>query len=338
MHVKITADLITNNVIMASIKMILDKRKAKSDGSYPICFLICHNRKTTTRSSKIYVLETEWDNETKSINKSNSQHKLLNVKLKKAYADIQSQLLLADDEKVKEFLAPVVQIKEPVKARKTVYQFAQDLVAQLKADNKTGNAWVYESTINALKSFHPDDNIYFEDINYEFLTLYNSFHVKRGVKHNTVYLYLRTIRIFYNKAIKLKVVDRSLYPFDDFKLKPEKTRKRAVDKEILQKLIRIPLTEDTPLWHSRNCFILSFCLIGISIVDLCLLTKDNINDGRLTYKRRKTGKWYDLKLQQQAIKIIDMYKDQSKYLLPIADHNATTEERLIKSIKYKTKV
>ncbi|GAA4098771.1 hypothetical protein GCM10022392_23380 [Mucilaginibacter panaciglaebae] len=117
--------------------MILDKRKVKPDGSYPICFLICHKRKTTTRSSKIYVLESEWDNETKCIKKSNSQHKLLNVKLKKAYADIQSQLLLADDEKVKEFLAPVVPIKKPVKARKTVYQFAQDLIVQLKADNKT---------------------------------------------------------------------------------------------------------------------------------------------------------------------------------------------------------
>lgn len=146
----------------------------------------------------------------------------MNVKLKKAYADIQSQLLLADDEKVKEYLTPVVLVKEPVKPKKTVYQFAQELIVQLKADNKTGNAWVYESTVNALKCYHPEDNIYFEDINYEFLTLYNSFHVKRGVKHNTVYLYLRTIRIFYNKAIKLKVVDRALYPFDDFKLKPEK--------------------------------------------------------------------------------------------------------------------
>ena len=32
--------------------MFLDKRKVKPDGSYPICFLICHNRKTTTRSAK----------------------------------------------------------------------------------------------------------------------------------------------------------------------------------------------------------------------------------------------------------------------------------------------
>jgi integrase/recombinase XerD len=195
MHVKNTTNLITKNVIMASIKMILDKRKIKQDGSYPICFLICHNRKTTTRSAKVYVLEKDWDDETKTIKRSNSLHKTLNLKLKKDFADIQSQLLLADDEKVKNFLAPVTKVKEPIKVKKTVYQFAQDLIIQLKADNKTGNAWVYESTVNALKSFHPDDNICFEDINYQFLTLYNSFHVKRGVKHNTVYLYLRTIRI-----------------------------------------------------------------------------------------------------------------------------------------------
>jgi integrase/recombinase XerD len=106
----------------------------------------------------------------------------------------------------------------------------------------------------------------------------------------------------------------------------------------LQKLTHIDINEGTPQWHSRNYFNLSFCLIGISIVDLCLLTKDNINNGRLTYKRRKTGKWYDIKLQPEAINILAIYQGYSKYLLPIADHSATTEERLIKSIKYKTKV
>jgi integrase/recombinase XerD len=245
MHLQITVNLITKNVIMASIKMILDKRKVKSDGSYPICFLICHNRKTTTRSSKIYVLESEWDNDLKSIKKSNPQHKLLNVKLKKAYADIQSQLLLADDEKVKEFLAPVAQIKVPVPVKQTVYKFAQDLIDQQKADNKTGNAWVYESTVNALKCFHPNDDIYFNDIDYQFLTLYNSFQVKRGVKHNTIYLYLRTLRIFYNKAIKSKIADKSRYPFDDYKLRPEKTKKRAIEKEVLKAVKDIELPINT---------------------------------------------------------------------------------------------
>lgn len=323
---------------MVSIKLILDRRKAKSDGSYPIYFQICHNRKTTTRSTKIYVNECDWDDQKKLILKSHPLYKALNTKLKKGLANLQSQLLLADDEKVKEYLTPVVQIKESVQIKKTVYRFAQDLIDQLKSESKTGNAWVYESTINALKAYHPNDDLYFENIDYQFLTQYNSFQVKRGVKHNTVYLYLRTIRIFYNKAIKLKIVDKALYPFDDYKLRPEKTRKRAVEKELIKSIKNLDLQVDTPIWDNRNYFILSFYLIGISVVDLCLLTKDNVKGSRIIYKRRKTGKWYDIKLHPEAEEIINYYSGPSKYLLPIADDKAETDERLMRGIKYKTKI
>jgi len=285
------------------------------------------------------VLENDWDNETKNIKKSNPQHKLLNVKLKKAFADLQSELLLADDKKITEFLKPIVVVKmEPVEAKKTVYQFAQELIDQLKADNKIGNAWVYESTVNVLKIFHPTDDLYFEDIDYQFLTQYNSFQVKRGIKHNTVYLYLRTIRIFYNKAIKSKVVDKALYPFDDYKLRPEKTRKRAVETDVIRAIRNFDLPVNSPIWHNRNYFMLSFYLIGISVVDLCLLTKSNIKGGRVIYKRRKTGRWYDIKLHTEAIEIIALYKSGSKYLLPIADDQADTDEKLMRGIKYKTKI
>jgi len=155
---------------MASIKIILDKRKVKLDGTYPICFLICHNRKTTTRSAKIYVLESDWDEVSKTIKKSNQLHKVLNLKLKKDFVDIQPQLLLADDVQMQDYLKPVKQTKESIPIKKTIYQFASELIPQLKDDNKIGNAWVYESTVNALITFHAADDLRFEDIDYEFLT------------------------------------------------------------------------------------------------------------------------------------------------------------------------
>lgn len=338
MHVKISCKPDHNNVIMVSIKLILDKRKVKSDGSYPIYFQICHNRKTTTRSTKIYLNEKDWDDSKKLILKSHPLYKTLNAKLIKDLADLQSQLMLADDTEIQAYLKPVIQVIEPVEIKKTVYQFAKELIAQLKDDNKIGNAWVYESTVNVLKTFHPTDDLYFETIDYQFLTQYNSFLVKRDIKHNTVYLYLRTIRIFYNKAVKLKLVDKGLYPFDDYKLRPEKTKKRAVETEILRTIKNAELLINTPAWDNRNYFILSFYLIGISVVDLCLLTKENIKGGRILYKRRKTGKWYDIKLHTEAEEILNHYKGRSKYLLPIADDKARTEEQLIRGIKYKTKI
>ena len=46
---------------MISINIILDKRKAKKDGSYPINFQISFKRKTTTISTKISICEVHRD-------------------------------------------------------------------------------------------------------------------------------------------------------------------------------------------------------------------------------------------------------------------------------------
>ena len=73
----------------------------------------------------------------------------------------------------------------------------------------------------------------------------------------------------------------------------------------------IELPEDTPIWHSRNYFILSFNLIGISFIDMALLKQSNIQGERIVYKRRKTGKIYNVKLTAKAKEILEIYKPNS---------------------------
>jgi integrase/recombinase XerD len=322
---------------MVSIKVILDKRRIKKDNSYPLNFHIHYNCKSTTRSTGISITEDDWDEESKLIKKSNLAHKALNTRLQKDFADLQSKLLLADDQTIEEFLNPKKQVVEVVKPKTTVYQFAEDLIARLKSEEKFGNAWVYTNTASTLKKFYPSLELYFEQIDYSFLTDYNSFLVNRKIKHNSIYLYVRTLRIFYNKAIKAKVIDRSLYPFHDFILRPEKTKKRAIPKDILINIYNIQILEDSPIWHVRNYFILSFCLVGISIIDLALLKHSDYVNGRISYKRKKTGKWYDIKVVPEATKILNYYKDSSKsFLLPIAN-GLKEDETLIVDIKTKTK-
>ena len=331
--------------MVTSIKIILDKRRSKNDGSYPVSFQICFQRKTRTRSSKIYVSSEFWDDTKKEVKKSHPDAKLLNQKLKKMFADLQSELLLADHEKVTNYLKPkepIVEILEVKIEKKTVYQFAGDLINELKAADKFGNAWVYESTVNALKGFHPKDDIIFEQIDYLFLDAYQKHLISREIKPNSVYLYIRTIRIFYNKAIKQKLIDKGQYPFDDFKIKPEKTRKRAIDKDLIKQIRNLTLLEDTTIWHVRNWFLLSFYLIGISIIDLALLTTKNYVDGRIEYKRKKTGKWYDIKVVPQAATIIKLYIDSTYssggFILPIINYKPKNEENLMRIVKGRTKL
>lgn len=326
---------------MVTITVVLDKRRAKKDGTFPINFRIYHGSKATTRSTKIYVEEGQWDDQRKTIKNGHPNASVLNRRLTKDFAEIQAALLLADDKKVAEFLSPkkpVEKIKEHIPT--TVYKFASTLVEELKKDNRIGNAWVYQSTINALKGYHPDESLKFEDLTFRFLDGYYKFLMRRGVKANTSFVYLRTLRALYNKAIQHKLVDRSLYPFHDLKLKGEKTRKRAVDRQLLKDILALNLEQNSTIWHVRNWFMLSFYLLGISIVDLALLTKANLKSGRIQFKRQKTGKLYDIKIVPQAKSILNHYADCSygDYLLPIINRNVSSEQERLRLIKDRTRL
>ncbi|SEA76950.1 site-specific integrase [Pedobacter hartonius] len=323
---------------MVTITVNLDKRKVKKDGTYPICFGIYHLGKSTTRSSKLYVSEKQWDDKKKTIKSIHPQAQMLNRMLIKQLADLQSSLLFAEDAKVQQYLNPIPIIKESVKPKLTVFGFTNSLIDELKIDGNIGNAWVYTSALNALQKFHPNEQLYFEDIDFQFLDKYNKHLVRSGVKHNTAFFYLRTLRAFYNKAIKHKIVDRNLYPFNDITLKAEKTKKRAIDKLLIKEIIALDLPERSSIWHVRNWFMLSFYLMGISFVDQALLTSSNIKKGRITYKRQKTGKLYDIKLVPQALTIIELYKKQPQgYILPIINRTTKNDEERLRLIKDRTR-
>ena len=324
---------------MVTIKVFLDKRKIKKDNTYPVCLRIYHEGTSTTRSTKIDVLESQWDDVKKLVKKVHPTAVAFNRLLTKQIADLQSTLLLADDQTVKDYLKPIKVIEKPVVSKKTVYEFTNDLISELRLDNKIGNAWVYESAINALRKYHPDNELYFEQIDYQFLDKYNKHLMRSGVKHNTTFFYMRTLRAFYNKAIKHKLVDRSLYPFHDITLKAEKTKKRAIDRVLIKEIINLDLPVGSTIWHVRNWFLLSFYLMGISFVDLSLLSSDNIKNERLLYKRQKTGKLYDIKLVPQALQIIELYKTQPYgFILPIVNRKTKNDEERLRLIKDRTRL
>ena len=111
-------------------------------------------------------------------------------------------------------------------------------------------------------------------------------------------------------------MERADYPFYNYKIKTEKTISRAITKAELKKIYEHPLIENSVAWHSRNIFFLIFNLIGISFIDLILLEHDSIQNGRIVYRRRKTGKLYTIRITAEAERIINIYKNSnSKYLI-----------------------
>jgi len=302
---------------MANIKTLLDLRRAKSDGTFNIIFRITDCKKVYTINSGVSLPKHYWDERKGKVGKTHPNAKPLNIKLSKEFFKIEQAVLSLDEEFSIEKLKAILSGKPQVVAPETFQVFAYKIIQQMKEANRLGNAIVYQTAVNRLISYCRKD-VSFIEINYKLLDQFSHHLTTSGLKINSVSNYFRSIRAIYNKAIKMKVVDRSFYPFHDISIKSEKTAKRAILKDDITKLLQIHLEKNSACWRSLNYFILSFYLRGISFTDLAYLKHSNIIDGRIVYRRRKTHKDYSIRLFPVAETIINqMHVPASDYLLTI---------------------
>ena len=317
---------------MANIKTLLDLRRAKSDGTFNIIFRITDYKKVFTINSGVSLQHNYWDEKKGQVGKAHPNSKLLNIKLSKHYFKIEQAVLSLDDEFSIEKLKAMLSGKPQVEAPDTFKVFADKIILQMIEANRVGNALVYQTAVNRLITFCGKD-VTFLEVNYKLLDQFSHHLITSGLKINSVSNYFRSIRAIYNKAIKLKVVERSFYPFYDISIKSEKTAKRAILKEDISKLKQVSLEKHSTSWRSLNYFLLSFYLRGISFTDLAYLTKNNIVDGRLEYKRRKTHKNYSVKLLPEAEILFKQFEVVgSKYLFPILPNDVIEDGLKTKKI------
>jgi integrase/recombinase XerD len=321
-----------NLSFMANIKTLLDLRRAKSDGTFNIIFRITDHKKVYTINSGVSLGEHFWDEKKGQVRKIYPNAKLLNIKLSKHFFKIEQAILLLDDEFSIEKLKAMLSGKPLDEAPETFQVFADKVIQQMIEANRVGNALVYQTAVNRLITYCGKD-VTFEEVNYKLLDQFSHHLTTSGLKINSVSNYFRSIRAIYNKAIKMKVVDRSLYPFYDISIKSEKTAKRAILKDDIVKLLEIHVEKNSTCWRSLNYFMLSFYLRGISFTDLAYLKQSNIIDGRIEYRRRKTHKNYSVKLFPEAVSIINQMHDPgSDYLLPIIPKGVTEDSIRAKRI------
>lgn len=143
--------------------------------------------------------------------------------------------------------------------------------------------------------------------------------IRKGLKMNTVSLYLRMLRAAYNYAVDEEIIHEDKRPFRKVFTGQEKTRKRALSQKVVKQLMETPVNNSS-LEFTRNLFLFSIYMQGMPFVDMAHLKKSQIQKGYIIYQRRKTNRTLRVKIDPHAQKIIDQYgsKDPSSpYLFPI---------------------
>ena len=326
-----------------NITLSMDTRRKRKDGMCPIIFRLSHHRKTIAISTGFAVPPEYWNEKNREVKRTyngvSSVARLNNLLIKKK-TELRDGINELEENGQLEGLS-ITELKNTLtKPTNTIsfFDFTDQLISEMEEANRFGNAKAYRCALGALKNFNKKEFLRFEEMTYTYLKRFETAHLKKGNSINGLSMYMRTFRAIYNKAIHQGVVSADSYPFRKYKIKSQPTAKRAISIEKIRRILNLELEPGTPLFNTRNYFLCSYLMNGISFIDMAFLKLDNIIDGRIQYRRQKTARYYDIKLTPQLSSIMDCYfigKDKTDYIFPIVKRKEMQDQ--FKDIQWERK-
>lgn len=218
----------------------------------------------------------------------------------------------------------------------SLFEFMEGVILRYRQNNQIRTSETYQSTLNSIKRFRKNRDIYLMDLNSDFIGSYAQYLSSQGIQHNTISFYMHRLRAIYNRAVSDEYIEQS-NPFKHLKISIERTSKRAISVNYIKKLKALYLDEFSSKCFARDMFLFSFYTRGMSFVDIAYLQKKDVNNGVLIYRRKKTSQKLQIRWESCMQEIVDRYAllhNSSPFLFPVIDvskndarkqyHNALT--------------
>ena len=322
---------------MLTIKAEIKRSELKVDGTYNVKIRFTLDRKVKRLSTNLFVTQQDL---TKSLKfKEDTSIKREIDRLVLYYREQCLKLQLDQNhyslDEIIEFLNGEQEKQQTI----DFIKFSREWIASTTIKGAPN----YTTAINALVRFVGKEELDINLITLDFLEQFKAFLIgerdartkklmqqgKRVTSNRTLSLYLVSIKKLFNEAKrKFNKKDKNLIlipnsPFEDFKIpKQEATRKRAIPADIIKKVWKLPYKDMKKGYKStcrynlaKDCFILSFCLMGINSADLYNATE--MKGNTIVYNRTKTkarrldGAKMMVDIPKIVQPLIDKYKDST---------------------------
>lgn len=314
---------------MATVKLVLDKRRKKKSGAYPLVIRIRQAGKYVDVATNQELHEHQFDDKREVV----IGNKTLNKSLQREVENCRDKIIhleqMQDDvciEQIKTLFG------KSQKSEPTIAEFWHKEAMRLTQIGKAGNAGVYLSSLRGLKRVMNLD-IPFRDLKHMHLLDAETVLLKNGVKLNTLSVYMRTLRAICNKAILVDMVDQGWYPFFRYKIKKGKTVPRTLNLQQMQRYFVLNLSEKHPLYRSYCIGKLMFLLRGINFKDLVKLTNEQILGDRIIYERSKTKTIYSIGLEEEVNMLLKKLSKGGDTLIGVMDDEIQLLDQDIEVLK-----
>lgn len=205
--------------------------------------------------------------------------------------------------------------------------FARELIHELRQIGKMSTSETYTTALNSFVRFHGECDLMLDEVCPNLMVRYENYLREHGVCPNSSSFYMRNLRAIYNRAVEKKLI-RQQSPFKYVYTGVEKTVKRAVSLKIIRQIRDADLTHSPVMDYARDLFMFSFYTRGMSFVDMAYLKKKDLQNGVLSYRRKKTGQKLYVKWEKPMQEIVGKYgNSQTPYLLPIIKSMDTDARR-----------
>jgi len=322
---------------MLTIKSEIKRQEQKLDGTYNVKLRFTLDRKVKRLSTSLFVYSKDLTKEFK-IKPSSPIKRDVEALIRSYYekcAKLQIELNHYTLDDIMDYLNGEQEKNQII----DFIKFSREWIASTTIKGAPN----YTSAINALVRFIGKEELDINLVTSDFLEQFKLFlnkerdarikklklQGKRVTSNRSLSLYLISIKKLFNEAKKkYNKPDKNLIliphsPFENFEIpKQEATRKRAIPADIIKKVWKLPYKDMKKGYKStcrynlaKDCFIISFCLMGINSADLYNATE--MKGSTIIYNRTKTkdrrldGAKMMVDIPNIVQPIIDKYRDKT---------------------------
>lgn len=300
---------------MATLKLYLDKRARRKDGTFPVRLAVNNRRQTALVSVGVYINAEQWD-AVKCRIVNHPSKAVLNTILQQTLTSYQIALAsvggYARNVTATELRERLTAIVNPQETPSVTFKMIFDKFIAAHENERTRQ--IYTATWIKISKFDNNaESLTFEEIGRDWLERFFVWLANGSPSVNARNIHLRNIRAIFNEAIDDGIT--TAYPFRRMKIRPVETAKRNLTPDQLRNIFNVSV--ETWMQKYVDIFKLSFLLLGINVGDLLSLPPDCIRNGRLEYNRKKTHRFYSINVEPEAMAIIERYPSR-RFLLSFA--------------------